>query len=61
MPKVKVKGMHCKSCEMLIADGLVEAGAEKVEVSESKGFASAEGISEEEMKKVIKAEGYGVE
>jgi copper chaperone CopZ len=60
-----VKGMHCKSCEMLIEDSLEEQdGVNSVQASHAKGFVSVDfdesKISEEKIKSVIKAEGYEV-
>ncbi|HJW96855.1 MAG TPA: heavy-metal-associated domain-containing protein [archaeon] len=35
--KLSIKGMHCKSCEMLITDGLMEIdGVSKVKVDHAK-------------------------
>ena len=60
--KLKVKGMHCKSCEMLITDVLEEAGAKNVVISHKTGELSLESnISSDKIKKLIEKEGYGVE
>ncbi len=61
--KMKIKGMHCKSCKMLIEDALDEIGV-KAEVNVEKGFVEFEegGVSLEKIKKTIEAEGdYTVE
>ncbi|MFA4887084.1 MAG: heavy metal-associated domain-containing protein [Candidatus Nanoarchaeia archaeon] len=56
-----VKGMHCKSCVMLITDALEENGIKKVKISldEKKqiGKVSFEGDKEKAIK-LIEAEGY---
>jgi copper chaperone len=61
---LKVKGMHCKSCSMLIEDALEDLGV-KSKVDSDKGTAIVEfdenKVSEEAIKKAIKAEGYKVE
>ncbi len=60
---IKVTGMHCRSCEILIADALLEAeGVKKVEASHAKGSVAVE--FDEKMidivwiKKIIKEQGY---
>lgn len=55
---MKVKGMHCKSCEMLLEDSLKEKGATKVSVSYKTGELEVEGLSKEDIEKVVKEEGY---
>lgn len=60
-----VKGMHCKSCEMLIKDSLGEAeGVRKAEASHAKGFVKVDfdetKISEDKIRSMIKKEGYEV-
>mgnify|MGYP001612959483 FL=1 len=61
---LKVTGMHCKSCEMLIADALEEAGVSSAKVDSKTGTAVIEfdekKIKIEKIKKVIEAEGYKV-
>jgi len=47
---LKVKGMHCKSCAMLIEDSLTEIGATEVKVDVSKGIVS---LSSDKDKKTI--------
>jgi copper chaperone CopZ len=57
--QLKVKGMHCRSCEMLITEVLEEAGAKNVEVSHKTGDLSLEtNLSVEKVKELIKKEGY---
>ena len=61
--KIKVQGMHCKSCVMLISDALddigvkatvdVKSGEVVVEFDDSK-------TSLDSIKKAIRAEGYKV-
>lgn len=60
---IKVTGMHCGSCEMLIADALLEAdGVKKVEASHTKGSVAVEfdekKIDEARIKRIIKEQGY---
>lgn len=61
---LKVEGMHCKSCEILIKDELEEAGAKEVQVSASRGTVSAsideKKLSEAKVKQLIEKEGYKV-
>ncbi|MDP2750163.1 MAG: heavy-metal-associated domain-containing protein [Nanoarchaeota archaeon] len=64
--KLKIKGMHCKSCEMLIKDALEETGGiKKADVSQKNNSANIEfdetKIDAEKIKAMIKKEGYGVE
>lgn len=62
--QLKIKGMHCTSCEELIKDALEEVGA-KGEVNSKKGTAIIEfdekKLTEEKIKQIIKKEGYTVE
>ena len=61
---LKIKGMHCKSCKMLIEDALDDLGV-KSNVDNEKGTAVIEfdesKITLEEIEKVIVKEGYQVE
>ncbi len=61
---LKIKGMHCSSCEMLIADALEDLGV-KSSVDSKEGTATVEfdenKISLEKIKKTIEEEGYKVE
>jgi copper chaperone len=61
---LKIKGMHCKSCEMLIEDALEDIQV-KGKVDSKKGLAIVEfdesKVSEEKIKKTIVGEGYKVE
>ncbi len=61
---LKIKGMHCQSCEMLIADALKEIDVEKSEIDSNKGTATIEfdenKINLKKIKKVITEEGYKV-
>lgn len=63
--KVPIRGMHCKSCEILIEDGLKTIkGVQKVSVSHLKGEAIIEVIGEspsyDQVKKIIKGAGYSI-
>jgi copper chaperone len=61
--KLKINGMHCKSCEMLIADALEdnnvksninsETGIAEITFDESK-------INLEKIKKIIEKEGFTI-
>jgi len=60
---IKVSGMHCSSCEMLIKDVLEEAdGVKKADASEKAGSVTVEfdekKISEDAIKKLIRDSGY---
>lgn len=61
---IKVKGMHCKSCSMLIEDVLEDLGV-KSKVNDKEGIAIVEfdenKVSEEKIRAAIKKEGYKVE
>ncbi len=61
---LKIKGMHCKSCEMLITDALEEVGA-KAQVDSKKGLAVVEfdenKLTKDKIKQIIQKEGFKVE
>jgi copper chaperone CopZ len=61
---IKVEGMHCKSCEMLLSDVLSEIkGIRVVKADAKKGtitVAAADQDAIEEAKKAIAKEGYKV-
>jgi len=61
---LKVEGMHCKSCEIVIKDELEEAGAQDITVSANKGTVQAtideKKLSEAKVKQIIEKEGYKV-
>ena len=61
---LKVEGMHCKSCEVLLTEELEEAGAQDIHVSASKGTVIAnideKKLSEAKVKQIIEKEGYKV-
>lgn len=61
---IKVEGMHCKSCEMLLSDSIGEIeGIQKVSADSKKGIVNIEYTQEkavEETKKAITKEGYRV-
>ncbi len=63
--KLPIKGMHCRSCELLVEDGLKELpGVEKVEVNYSAGEATihyqGEQPSDAALKKAVAKAGYVV-
>ena len=60
---LKIKGMHCPSCKMLIADSLSETDCiEVATVSNEKGTAEItfdeKKIDEKKIKQIIQNEGY---
>lgn len=61
--KLKVKGMHCPSCEILVNEALEDLGV-KSESSHKAGTVEAEfdetKVSPEQIKRAIKDEGYEV-
>ena len=62
---IKVKGMHCKSCEILLIDSISEIkGVKNVNADYEKGIVNVN-VDEEKLmsqvKKVIEKEGYTVE
>jgi copper chaperone CopZ len=61
---LKVSGMHCRSCEMLLTDSISEiTGVEKVSADFKKGTVTVSMKDErmlEEVKKAIEKEGYKV-
>ena len=61
---IKVKGMHCKSCEMLLKDSLSEiSGVDVLSVDSRKGEVAvkyAEGKTLDSIHETIKKEGYRV-
>jgi copper chaperone len=62
--KIKINGMHCPSCEMLIKDSLDDVGV-KAEVSHKSNSANVEfdekKISIDKIKSIIKENGYTTE
>ena len=63
--KIKTKGMHCPSCEMLVKDFLEDLdGVIKVEASHKYGIIlvkfDEKKINESKIKNVIKEEGYEI-
>ena len=66
MPKISliVKGMHCKSCKMLVEDALLDIGAKDIDVSvdEKKqiGKISCDFPDKNKVVDAIEKEGYTV-
>ena len=61
---IKINGMHCKSCEMLIKDELMELGVKDCEIDHKSGKAKLifdDSISLDSIKSIIKKTGYGVD
>lgn len=62
MQTVKVEGMHCKHCEMLVAAELEDRGATNVIANAETGEVSFSGdISADEIKAAIEAAGFKVQ
>lgn len=63
--KLKIKGMHCKSCVLLITDALEELGIKDSQIDSKTGTATirfdGKKLTLEKIKEVIKKEGYQVE
>lgn len=57
---MKVKGMHCKSCEMIIEDALEDAGATNITTDHTTGTVTFKGITDTKAKDIIRKEGYEV-
>ena len=59
---LNVKGMHCKSCKMLVNDALEENGATniRIDLDEKKqlGKVSFENLDKKKAVELIKKEGY---
>lgn len=62
---LQVTGMHCKSCEMLITDALIEVGAATVQADYKTGKVKVEfdgkKLSLPKIKGIIQKEGYKAE
>ncbi len=62
--ELKVKGMHCTSCEMLLKDSLDEIGVKNASASHKAGLVNVEfdekKLSEEKIKEAIRKEGYTI-
>lgn len=61
---LKVTGMHCQSCEILLSDALLEAGAKSAKADYKKRLAVIEfdetKLSLDKIKSIIKQEGYTI-
>ncbi len=62
--ELKIEGMHCPSCSMLIADALEDIGISNSNINAETGDAVIEfdesKVSVDKIKKTIKNEGYKV-
>lgn len=60
----KTKGMHCKSCEMLVSDSISEIkGVASVKADHAKNTVEVEfgsPATEDQIKKAIEREGYAI-
>ncbi|MFC1768655.1 heavy-metal-associated domain-containing protein [Nanoarchaeota archaeon] len=63
--KLKIKGMHCHACEMLVGDALQDTGVANSKIDSKAGTGEIEfdetKTTEAEIKTAIKKEGYSVE
>ncbi|MCK5698759.1 MAG: heavy-metal-associated domain-containing protein [Candidatus Aenigmarchaeota archaeon] len=63
--ELKIKGIHCPGCEMLINDILDDAGVEKSAVDIKKETATIDfdesKVTIDQIKKAIEDEGYTIE
>ncbi len=63
--KLSVKGMHCRSCEMLINDSLKDLGANSASSSHKSGVVEVDynidKLSLDLIKEAIKKAGYDVQ
>ena len=61
---LNIKGMHCKSCEMLIKDELEEMGVKEIEINHKTGKAAVTfdetKLKLDSIKAAIKKQGYVV-
>lgn len=61
---IKVEGMHCKSCELIITEAILEIeGVQRAEANSKNGLVQVsykDGESLEKIKKAIENEGYKV-
>ena len=61
MTKLKIKGMHCQSCQMLIEDALDDIGVKsKVNLKNNSITIENTDVPLEKITKVIESEGYKV-
>ncbi|MBT3262258.1 copper-binding protein [Candidatus Woesearchaeota archaeon] len=62
--ELKIEGMHCPSCSMLIADALEDIGVSNSDINAETGNAVIEfdesKVSVEKIKKTIVDEGYKI-
>lgn len=61
---IKVEGMHCKSCELIITEAILEIeGVQRAEANSKNGLVQVsykDGEMLEKIKKAIENEGYKV-
>lgn len=61
--EIKVQGMHCKSCEMLLKDAIEEKGLKVIRIDHKSGTIEVEIEESEKINQAINAiesEGYKV-
>lgn len=61
---LKITGMHCRSCEMLINDALLDSGVKNCKIDSKRGTAVIEfdekKLNLPKIKSIIEKEGYKV-
>lgn len=60
---LKITGMHCKSCEILLSDVIAEAGVKVMSANHGAGEITVDLPSEaklSEIKKAVEKEGYSL-
>ncbi len=60
---LKIKGMHCSSCEILLKEAIAETGTKVLSANHQKGEISIELMDEKEMgaiKLAVEKEGYSL-
>ncbi|MCA9477900.1 MAG: heavy metal transporter [Nanoarchaeota archaeon] len=58
MVEIKAKGMHCKSCEMLIIDALEDAGIAATADFKKNIVTIDDPAKKDQAEKIIREEGY---
>jgi len=62
---LKISGMHCDSCETLVSEALEDVGVKVLKINGTSGLAeiefSEQKISLEQIKAIIRKEGYKVQ
>jgi len=56
--KTQIKGMHCESCEKVLKMALEDEGIKVKNISHKTGMLETENGTSEQIKKIVKTEGY---